>query len=184
MSIKKLITGLMLSLLLVCGMASAADYDKGLKAYNSGDFEVAIAELTPLSEQGHVRATELLNVVIFNTLLLEQKSEKAKYGDAGSQYWLGHKYSAGEGVPENDKTAVKWYTLAAEQGHAQAQFNLGLMAEHGDAEAQFNLGGMYDIGQGVPQNAKAAVKWYTLAAEQGHADMVKLFSTTQLRGFL
>ena len=43
------------------------------------------------------------------------------------------------------------------------------LAEQGDAFGQYYLGLMYDIGQGVPQDYKAAVKWYSLAAEQGHA---------------
>jgi TPR repeat protein len=41
-------------------------------------------------------------------------------------------------------------------------------AEQGKADAQFNLGGMYDYGQGVTQDDKQAVKWYRKAAEQGH----------------
>ena len=63
-------------------------------------------------------------------------------------------YDNGEGVPQDYKEAVKWYRLAAEQGHAKAQYNLGLM---------------YDNGEGVPQDYKEAVKWYRLAAEQGVA---------------
>jgi TPR repeat protein len=63
-------------------------------------------------------------------------------------------YSDGLGVPENDKTAVKWYTKAAEQGLVEAQHNLGLM---------------YDKGEGVLENDKTAVKWYTKAAGQGYA---------------
>lgn len=43
-----------------------------------------------------------------------------------------------------------------------------LMAEQGVADAQFNLGWIYDEGRGVPQDYKAAVKWYTLAAKQGY----------------
>ena len=43
------------------------------------------------------------------------------------------------------------------------------LAEQGDAFGQNYLGLMYDIGQGVPQDYKAAVKWYSLAAEQGNA---------------
>ncbi len=61
-------------------------------------------------------------------------------------------YDYGRGVPQNDKTAVRWYTLAAEQGFA---------------EAQNDLGAMYHYGKGVDQNHNTAVKWYTLAAEQG-----------------
>jgi hypothetical protein len=63
-------------------------------------------------------------------------------------------YHEGQGVLQNYKTALKWYTLAAKQGDARAQNNLGLM---------------YANGQGVPRNYKTAVKWYTLAAEQGHS---------------
>ena len=51
-------------------------------------------------------------------------------------------------------TAVSLYRLAATQG---------------DAEAQYNLGLMYDKGQGVVQDHKEAVKWYRLAAAQGNA---------------
>ena len=43
------------------------------------------------------------------------------------------------------------------------------LAEQGDADAQFNLGVMYDEGDGVPQDYKEAFKWYRLAAEQGDA---------------
>ena len=42
------------------------------------------------------------------------------------------------------------------------------LAEQGVAEAQFNLGGMYEKGQGVRQDYAEAVKWYRQAAEQGY----------------
>ena len=43
-------------------------------------------------------------------------------------------------------------------------------AEQGDPEAQYNLGNMYFNGEGVPQDAPEAVRWYRLpAGEQGHA---------------
>ena len=58
----------------------------------------------------------------------------------------------GEGVPEDDATAVKWYTKAAEQGNAGAQFNLGVM---------------YGNGEGVPENNVLAYMWWNLAAAQG-----------------
>ncbi|MBT5524960.1 MAG: sel1 repeat family protein, partial [Rhodospirillaceae bacterium] len=74
--------------------------------------------------------------------------------DAEAQFNLGAMFQDGQGVPQNDKVALKWYRLAAEQGHAKAQFNLGFM---------------YSAGQGVPQDNKTAVKWYRLAAKQGDA---------------
>ncbi|MHC8510324.1 MAG: hypothetical protein ACYYKD_13225 [Rhodospirillales bacterium] len=39
-------------------------------------------------------------------------------------------------------------------------------AEQGDAEAQFNLGVMYDNGA---DHIEESVKWWRAAAEQGHA---------------
>jgi hypothetical protein len=50
-------------------------------------------------------------------------------------------YRDGKGVPQDDVEAVRWYRLAADQGHANAQYNLGVM---------------YDIGAGVPQGASDA----------------------------
>ena len=44
------------------------------------------------------------------------------------------------------------------------------LAEQGDADAQLYLGFIYEKGEGVPQDYKAAMKWYSLAAEQGDAD--------------
>jgi TPR repeat protein len=43
------------------------------------------------------------------------------------------------------------------------------LAEQGDAEAQFNLGVMYANGEGVPKDDVEAVKWYRKSAEQGYA---------------
>jgi TPR repeat protein len=40
-------------------------------------------------------------------------------------------YNLGLGVSENDKTAVKWHTLAADQGYADAQSNLGVKYHYG-----------------------------------------------------
>lgn len=42
-------------------------------------------------------------------------------------------------------------------------------AEQGDAQAQFNLGMCYANGKGVKENLTEAVEWYRKAAEQGHA---------------
>ena len=48
--------------------------------------------------------------------------------------------------------AVKWFTLAAKKGNA---------------DAQFHLGDCYARGTGVEWNWEEAVKWFTLAAEKG-----------------
>ena len=77
----------------------------------------------------------------------------AKQGDALAQSILGYMYVTGEGVPENNKTAVKWFRKAAEQGNAYAQYNLGYA---------------YDIGTGVPENDIKAHAWYSMAKTSGY----------------
>ena len=54
--------------------------------------------------------------------------------------------------------------------YATATRLLRPLAEQGIADAQYNLGVMYYNGWGVPQDYSAAVSWYRKAAEQGHAD--------------
>src|SRR5262245_56139273 len=44
------------------------------------------------------------------------------------------------------------------------------LAEQGNATAQASLGAMYALGQGVPQDAAEAVRWYRKAAVQGLAE--------------
>ena len=43
-------------------------------------------------------------------------------------------------------------------------------AEQGNADAQWNLAHCYEFGMGVEKDVKTAVKWYRAAAEQGSAD--------------
>jgi TPR repeat protein len=43
-------------------------------------------------------------------------------------------------------------------------------ANQGDADAQFNLALLYHHGVGTPQNSKQAVYWYAKAAQQGHVN--------------
>ena len=91
-------------------------------------------------------------------------------------------------------TALKKLRLLAEQGHARAQYRLGVMyadgrgvpqddieavkwfrkalkklrllAEQGDAGAQFSLGGMYYNGWGVQKDEAEAVKWFRKALKK------------------
>ncbi len=44
------------------------------------------------------------------------------------------------------------------------------LAEQGNAEAQFNLGLMYHLGLGVTQDYAEALKWLRKAAGQGHTN--------------
>jgi TPR repeat protein len=58
---------------------------------------------------------------------------------------------------------------SARGDYATALRLLRPLADQGDAQAQYNLGVLYDNGQGVPQDNGEAMKWYRKAADQGEA---------------
>ena len=45
---------------------------------------------------------------------------RAEQGDASAQFNLGVRYADGEGVPQDDAEAVRWYRLAAAR-HCQVE---------------------------------------------------------------
>ena len=73
----------------------------------------------------------------------------AEQGEYWSQFELAKSYDRGDGIPENDLTAVYWYRRAAEQGHTFAMNNLGEM---------------YDQGHGVPEDDVKVYAWFSVAA--------------------
>lgn len=126
--------------------------------------------------------------------------EQARAGDPVAQNGLGVMYYTGEAISKgpsgqvlnNDpELAAGWFFRAAEQGYADAQFNLGLMyangegveqdmaqavdlfkkaANQGHVDAQNNLGAMYFTGDGVARDEKKAIEWFEKAAAQGNED--------------
>lgn len=112
--------------------------------------------------------------------------QQAKSGAPAAQYELAQAYSD---LQQYEK-AVHWWKQAAEQGHAPAQIDLGLMhqigvgtpqdlveaqrlylaaAEQGNASGLHNLAYLYRRGDGVERDASQAVAWYLQAAQQGIA---------------
>lgn len=108
----------------------------------------------------------------------------ADRGDADAQFNMGQAYKLGRGVPADLKIAQSWYQKAAQQGHDQAQANLGLLlfqngkqfeampwirkaADRGDARAQYVLGTAMFNGDFVPQDRARAYALMTRASAQG-----------------
>lgn len=61
-------------------------------------------------------------------------------------------HATGQGQPQNDAEALKWFREAARGGHALAQCNLGIL---------------YAKGRGVPRDKVRAWVWFHFAAGQG-----------------
>ncbi|NKC11371.1 MAG: hypothetical protein GKR94_03950 [Gammaproteobacteria bacterium] len=148
---------------LLWSLHTQADFDRGFKAWDSGNYKRALREFR----------------------------KAAKANDTDAQNHLGQMYEDGQGAAIDLKTAVKWYTAAAERGNAAAQLNLGRLyrsgkgVEQNDTEAvrwyrkaagqglpvaQFFMGLLYDTGKGVPSDYVRAYKWFDLAARQGDDD--------------
>ena len=82
------------------------------------------------------------------TLFLTFPAAAAESFFTSELYWAGKKaYDKGDFT-----TAIKHWTVAAEQGVG---------------EAQHFVGAMYHAGQAVPKDYKQAMGWYQKAAEQG-----------------
>ena len=82
------------ALALAAPATAAADYEAGQKAYAAADYKRTMSEWRPLAETG----------------------------DARAQVGVARMYELGQGVSEDPVEAIRWYRMAAEQGHAGAQF--------------------------------------------------------------
>ena len=80
------------------------DFQRGLVAYERGDYNAARTFWQPLAE---------------------------KY-DLAALRNIGHLYRLGQGVARDGEKAVRYYTRAAELGFAPAQLNLAVMLYEGD----------------------------------------------------
>jgi len=87
----------LITLYLSHSYAGGPMYDKGLAANSTGDIITAYQLWNPLAE----------------------------HGDTDAQSALGSLYYDGIGVPVDHTESSYWFHLAAEQGYAIAQYNLG-----------------------------------------------------------
>ena len=144
--------------------AQAQSYRDGLQAFRAGQAEKAYEIWNPLADTG----------------------------DALAQFGLALIYERGsETIPQDLDAAVKWYELAAVQGVAAAQNNLGHMysqglgvqqdkaravelwreaAKAGHSTAYYNLGLAYFRGDGTEKNEIEATQWFAQAADAGLKD--------------
>lgn len=105
--------------------------------------------LLQAARSGHAGAQNNLGVLYSKPDCLEMI--RIRSADEGSTWRCTRLPTGGAGVPEDDAKAVRYFTLAADQGLAIAQSNLGTM---------------YAKGTGTPKNDREAVRWFGLAAAQ------------------
>lgn len=94
---------------LAVSLGAHADFNDGVAALVSGDFDKALKTFVPLAETSD---------------------------HAYAQYFLARMYADGRGVDKNPEEAAKWYRKAAEKGIQDAQYRLGGLYERGEGVPQ------------------------------------------------
>lgn len=138
----------------------AQNYDAGMRAFENKDYATALAEWTPLVEQGNAAAQYRLGILFTNgwgvkrndATAFELWLKSAEQGNADAQNAVGSSYDNGFLAAPNDEIAVDWYRKSAQQGHV-----------HG----QRHLAQMYERGEGVTRDLVRAHMWYSLASAGG-----------------
>ena len=117
--------------------------------------------------------------------------KRAQAGDADAQYALGCRYYDGDGVRRDYKEALKWYRLAAAQGHNSGLCDVGYCyrnghgvrrdygkaipyykqaADQGCPTGAYWLAHAYEHGEGVPKDLAKAKRWYEISRDRGDCD--------------
>ena len=120
------------------------------------------------------------------SLAMAEKGETAAQASGSEAYYFGK-----EGVTKDHELGFKYCRMAAEAGHTDCKFNMGVKyatgegveyderiasawflraaSEGGDADSQYYTARRYKFGTGHDApNMKEAVTWYQAAAAQGH----------------
>lgn len=117
--------------------------------------------------------------------IFKENLQLALQGNAEAQCRVAKAYWNGDGVKKSKEKAIGFYKSAAEQGLADAQFQLAnyydfitdlkeaiywnlKAAQQGHVSAQYWMGYYYDEGEGVVRDIEKAIYWYAKSSEQGH----------------
>ena len=162
--------------------AGFAGHDEGLIAYNLSDFDTARVEFLQASALGDSRSQYMLGLIhergfgVDRNPMVAMKwyRTSARQGHALAQYTLAMMHRKGLDTATRPRSgamgvggavatpsqrlgiaymeALKWFELAAEQGVADAQYNLGLM---------------HATGNGIPIDFITAHLWWSVAVSSG-----------------
>lgn len=128
-----------------------ARYDLGTLLVNEKkqDEQEAFWRLFKAIKNGHPKALEFI-------------CSKADEGNVIAKFYLGLCCCYGVGMKKNKNRAIILFREGAEQGYANAQYNLSTILKQGETE----------------QDKEEAVEWLRKAAEQGHKKAIQELNQT------
>lgn len=94
----------------------------------------------------------------------------AEQGHAGAQYKLGNMYRNGDGVRQNNETAIKWYRRAADQNHGWALWEIATVYYRVAENNRKNFFKRLFASLTGDSNVAAAIEWYEKAITDGDSD--------------
>lgn len=199
--------------LFIANLATAANseqFNAAQQAFYSGDYVKAKAGFVLAAELGSAEAEYFLGLITKNETdnadyqaALTHFTNASKHNHAQAMWELGVMYENGEGVTQNQFTALDWFRkseLAAgteapdsfyvtdssgelnEVSVPQYLQHLTQRAQSGQTDAKFALAKIYDAGVITTSDLPQAFNWYLSAATDGHAKAAQLVSYFYCRG--
>ena len=104
---------------------------------------------------------------------MQELIELADQNDELAQYELSERYAYGDGIEVNADEWRKWVTMAARNGYAPAQFDLGHLVVDGQDEQENVNDSNY---------TEEDINWIQLAASQDYAPALELIGDLYLTG--
>jgi hypothetical protein len=102
---------------------------------------------------------------------IERLKELAKQGNVESSFILANKYYKGEDVNKSIELAIRYYMIGAKDNHIPSKNEIIKIYEEeaskGSAKYQRMLGMEYLKGDLVTENLDEAIKWLSMASENG-----------------
>jgi hypothetical protein len=89
---------------------------------------------------------------------------------AGAMRWFSMAAGQGDAVAEDDVGELYFFGHGVPVDYAKAMVWYRRSAAQGNATAQDGIGALYARGQGVAVNYGEALKWFRLSADQGNSD--------------
>lgn len=127
---------------IVLSLGACADreeqFQKGLKAYNIQNYEIALKYLTPAANKGHARAQEVLGYIYArgygveknDKLAFEWMKKSAENGNGLAQWVVADMLLNGQGVEKSEAEVLQWIRKAAQKDIAEAKRFLEYYEEH------------------------------------------------------